>query len=169
MPIKIENSDLAFESLKVKPYFPTTLQEDISKANVLLIPLENFRNGIDALFPENTDDFLQFLKCNESLGLIPDIVISDEQYKKIEMHCDWLFLGIVLVEYVALPIFINILSNYLYDKIKNNKIKRDSIVEIEINVEETKTKKTKRIRYKGAADDVKKSLDDITEKIFKDE
>ena len=169
MSIKIENSDLTFESLKAKPYFPTTLQEDISKANVLLIPLENFRNGIDALFPENTDDFLQFLKCNESLGFIPDIVISDEQYKKIEMHCDWLFLGIVLVEYVALPIFINILSNYLYDKIKNNKIKRDSIVEVEINVEETKTKKTKRIRYKGAADDAKKSLDDITEKIFKDE
>ena len=42
-------------------------------------------------------------------------------------------------------------------------------MEVEINVEETKMKKTKRIRYKGAAEDVKKTLDDITEKIFKDE
>ena len=169
MSVKIDNSKINFEILKTKEYYPINLDDEISKANILLIPFENFRNGFVALFPEVTDDFFQFLKSHESSEFVPNIVIDDDKYEKIEMHCDWLNLGSVLVQSVVFPLFISLLANYISGRIEKNKLNKESTVEIEINVEETKSKKTKRINYKGSAKDIEKSLSNITEKIFKDE
>ncbi len=165
MSINLEKTDLSFEDLKNKPYYPKELEKSIEESNAIILPFENFRENKPALFPEITDDFFAYLECNKNDLFKPNILISEDKFEKLEMHCDWLNFGRIILELAVLPIFINLLSNFIYDKIQKNKLKEDSTVEIEINVVETKAKKTTKITYKGSSKDVKKALNDITNKL----
>ncbi len=164
--IKIEDTDISFEKMYNKEYIPEEYKEDIKKANLLVIPNEDFREKGDLLFPETTLEFLEHLR-EDNNEIIADIAIGDENFQRIELHSAVIEVATIIVEYVVLPLAISMVANFLYDQVKKHHREPDkTTANVEIITEETKRKTTKKIIYKGPVSEVKDALDEACKGLF---
>ena len=116
--IDVVDTELSFESIYNKNYMPKEYEEEIKAANILLIPRENFRDKQGLFFPECTDEFLEFMKERENANVKVDICISDEDFIKLELHADIIYIATMIVQWAVWPITTSIIAAYLYDKLK---------------------------------------------------
>ena len=123
--IKIEECGISFEEMYDKPYFPKEYEEEIKKSNFLMIPEEGFRGYEEVLFPEETLKFYSYVKEHAKEDIYPEICISDDDYKELELHADVSNIVEVIVTMIALPFAINMISSYVYDKVKSRKADLD--------------------------------------------
>lgn len=160
--IKIDDDDLTFEKIYSKEYITDDILEDVKKANILLVPDKKYSE--EPVFPERTTEFLDYLKDNAPVNnCVVDICISDEQYKRLELHDATVILPVILVQYVYYPIIINLISSYLYDLMKktdndNTKLKTEIIIE--------KDGESRKIKYDGPAEYFEKSLKAIKKNLL---
>lgn len=167
MALNISDSDITFEKIYRKPYVPMEYIDDIKKANLLILPNEGFRDEGDLLFPETTRDFFEFFKVKASNEIVADIVISDEEFQRIELHSAVIEVAKVIVEWAILPIATNIIAAFLYDLVKKYHRKpEDTSAKVQIITEETETKKSKEIIYEGPVSGIKDALDQATKDLF---
>lgn len=85
--LEVVDTDISFESIYKRSYVSADYLADIKRANLLIIPTENFRDDGDFLFPETTRDFLDYVRDFSDSQIIPDIVVDDENFQRIELHC----------------------------------------------------------------------------------
>lgn len=157
----ITESNLNFQDIYSKPYFPTKLEETLKKANFLLLPQEGFKNASNPVFPEQTMEFYKFVNNFESRELIGDICISDEDYIELELHADLITLASIIVTSGVLPIALNLISSYLDRKIQERGNKNDLKVKVCITV--VNESKSKSISYEGDASKFKATLESAKE------
>lgn len=154
---EISESSLTFEEIYKKPFFPKQYEQELKKANVLLIPFENTRSGIEVAFPETTTEFLQFLKEQNDKELVSDIAIDDEHYQKLELHSAVITIATCIVQEVVWPIVASIIAAYIYDEVKKyHRTPNEMTAKLDVYVE--KDGKTKRISYEGPASKVEDVL-----------
>lgn len=159
-------SSITFERVYESPFAPN--DPEIKKANILLLPYEDFREGVEYCFTEYAMEFLQYLRTNSDDRVIADIAISDEKYCAIEMHSLLLDVGIFIATNVVLSAAVNILSSFIYDKIKSMHEKRENVnVRVEIIVQ-NENGASKSIKYDGLASDFD-AVKSTVEKIIDDE
>ena len=167
--VSIEETNVSFETIYDKVWFPTEVEDDVKKANFLIIPTNYDDNDMNVLFPETTSDFLEYLQDKSDENIICDIAISDDNYKKIEKHSAVIEIATVIVNSGLLPIAINMISAYLYDLVARYRRTPDNTsAKVRILAEETKSKKTVKIKYDGPVSGVK-SLEKIVDDIYKNE
>lgn len=164
--LRISESSLNFSRIISMPYTPEEYMDDIKYANVLLIPEDRYQDGT-WLFTEYTSEIYNYLKENASEDVKMDICISDKDYKKLELHSEVINLGEFLVTNVILSIFINLLSSYLYDKLRKNH-KKPKDVNTSVNITVEKNGKSKKITYSGSVENFEKVLMDVKDNIFDD-
>lgn len=153
-----------------KKYIPSEYLDEIKKANLLIVPNENFRKKGDVLFPETTREFFEYIQDHPNDEIVADIAISDDNFQRIELHSAVIEVATIIVNVVVLPVAINMISNYLYDLIKKYHRKpEDTSARLKIISEETKTKKTKIISYEGPVSEVKETLEIATKEIFSED
>lgn len=168
--VQIIDSDLTFEKIYEKKYIPIEYLDEIKKANLLIVPNENFRKKGDVLFPETTREFFEYIQDHPNDEIVADIAISDDNFQRIELHSAVIEVATIIVNVVVLPVAINMISNYLYDLIKKYHRKpEDTSARLKIISEETKTKKTKIISYEGPVSEVKETLEIATKEIFSED
>lgn len=168
--LNVTDSDVTFEKIYKKEYIPTEYLDDIKKANLLIIPNENFRDEGDVLFPETTREFLDFIREFPNDEIIADIAISDEDFKRIELHSAVIEVAPIIVQTIVLPIALNIISSFLYDLVKKYRRKpEDTSAKVQIITEETATKKSKKITYEGPVSGIKEVLDQAAKDLFSNE
>lgn len=169
--VQIIDSDLTFEKIYEKKYIPSEYLDEIKKANLLIVPNENFRKKGDVLFfPETTREFFEYIQDHPNDEIVADIAISDDNFQRIELHSAVIEVATIIVNVVVLPVAINMISNYLYDLIKKYHRKpEDTSARLKIISEETKTKKTKIISYEGPVSEVKETLEIATKEIFSED
>lgn len=168
--IEIEETDITFDSIYDKPFIPQDYIEDIKKADILIIPEENFREEGDVLFPETTREFLEYLQEQIPKDMSVDIAISDEDFRKIELHSDLVNVATIIVSSTAFSIACSMVASFLYDMAKKLlKRPEDLNAKVKIISEETKTKKTKSITYEGPVSGIKEALEQASKDLFKDE
>lgn len=168
--VQIIDSDLTFEKIYEKKYIPSEYLDEIKKANLLIVPNENFRKKGDVLFPETTREFFEYIQDHPNDEIVADIAISDDNFQRIELHSAVIEVATIIVNVVVLPVAINMISNYLYDLIKKYHRKpEDTSARLKIISEETKTKKTKIISYEGPFSEVKETLEIATKEIFSED
>lgn len=114
--IKINNTITTFETVYRSEYVPK--DDELKEANCLILPYENFREGVDYCFSEYAQEVLQYSKDNPSGDLKLDIAATDENYKVIELHSMLLQIGIFIATSVVIPMAVGLVTNYTYDKIK---------------------------------------------------
>lgn len=166
--LKIEETDITFDSIYEKKWFPSEIADEVKKANFLIIPNENYRDDGDVLFPETTSEFYNFVKKEASNEFIPDIAISDSDFKKIELHSALIDVATVIINSGILPITINLISSYLYDLVKKYRRNPEHTnAKVNILVEETKNKKTTRITYEGPVSGIKQTFENATTDLLK--
>ena len=168
--LNVTDSDVTFEKIYKKEYIPTEYLDDIKKANLLIIPNENFRDEGDVLFPETTREFFDFIREFPNDEIISDIAISDEDFKRIELHSAVIEVAPIIVQWVVLPIATSMIASFLYDLVKKYRRKpEDTSAKVKIITEETETKKSKMITYEGPVSGVKDALNQAAKDLFSNE
>ena len=152
---------------------PEKLKENVLAAEVLIVP--SMMVAQPKAFMVGTMDLLAYLQSQ--LGDKVEICIADDDYEEIELNSKILRLGKFVVKYVALPVFLSVMGNFIYDKIKEPEPNNEDIVLQEyqqpaavsftISVEDTLGKK-KEFHYEGPAADYKEVAAEI-EKLWNEE
>lgn len=164
--IGVVDTELSFASIYEKEYMPKEYEKEIRSANILLIPNENFRDKQGLFFPECTDELLDFMKEKEIENVKVDICISDEDFKKLELHADIVYIATMIVQWAVLPIATNVIAAYLYDKLKkSNKSPKETNTDVKVIVE--KDGKNKMVHFQGSIENFEKTMKTIDETIFK--
>lgn len=159
--LEIELVPISFENVYQWENIPPEYLENIKRANLLLLPYDRFRNEEEGLFPEETYDFYEFIR-KEGLkeNIIVDVAVSDDDYKEIEMHSDLMRLPVMLIQYVGIPMLVNFISSYVYDKVKNKKI------DLQVNILIEKDGITKKVAYEGNIENFERVMETIKESNF---
>lgn len=158
----VEKSDLSFNTWLAKPYISDNLRQQLSQSNILLLPLENFREGTGIIFPTGTDEVFSYLKENSPEDVYVDILVEDSDYKEIALFSELLIiLGGFIVTSLIAPVFVNLVSDYLIKKKLPQKTA--SQVRIEILVEGQKG--TTRVFYEGSVSDFYNTVYPVVESL----
>ena len=156
---EINDSELTFEKVYESPYAPN--DSTVKDANLLLIPYQNIREGIDYCFTEYAEEFLSYIKQSGEKAVKADIAITDDKYKVLEMHSMLLDIGKLILVSGVLPIALNLLSNYIYDKIKRLHEDKENVnVRVEI-ISQSDNGVSKSIRYDGPASELETIKDAV--------
>lgn len=152
----IENMD----ELVDKTYLSDDLKEQIFSADVIILPIKEFRDIKTPLFPRGTESIYLYLKKNLPSEINLEIAISDENFKELSLNHALIDLGIFMLKEAILPFFLNILANYAFYKFPliKNKVKLKIIL----------SDKLKLIDFEGSADDFKVITKEL-KKILKNE
>lgn len=162
--INVTDVDINFESIYEKDYIPKKYIEDIKQANVLIIPNEGFRDKKGLFFPECTSELYQFLKSTSEIKT--EICIDDDEFEKLELHADIVYVATLIVQYAVLPIVTSMIASYLYDKVKSmNKEKDETNTNVHIIVE--KNGKSKKVDYEGSIENFEEAMKTVEKTIFK--
>ena len=117
MELTINDTSENFETWLNKEFVTPDLKKLLSDKSILLIPFENLRDTPNPLmFPIGTENILRYFKNNLPENQTIDICISDEDYQEFAFYSDYKRLGNFLVKSVALVVFVNVLSSYVYDQ-----------------------------------------------------
>ena len=162
--ITIKKSNITFDSVYKEEYVPK--DENFKKANCLILPYKNFRDGVDYCFSEFAREVLEYLKENSDGNILMDIAAADEYYQAIELHSLHLKVGIIITTNVLLPFVVGLVSNYVYDKIKSMH-RKESEVEVHVEyISEQPDGSSMSLNYEGPADklgEITKNLKQLME------
>ncbi len=139
-----------------RPYVSPALKQDLEKANLLIVPTENFREKEGPFFPNGTEDFLDFLRANSRDGLKPDICIDDDKFQIIALHNALIVIGGVVVSVLLAPVVVDLVAEYIKRKIWTEKQPETSVKFSMTVVDEDGTAKT--ISYEGPAATFQKTI-----------
>ena len=158
--LKIKDSTRSREEWMEIAGLPEDLRPNVMAADVLIVP--SMIQDQPKAFMVGTMDLYALLKSH--LGDKMEICIADEDYEEIELNSRTLRLGSFLVASVALPLFLNLVGNYIYDwltepdpvvkEVDVPEYQQPATVSFTITVEDTLGKK-KEFQYEGPAADYK--------------
>ncbi|QBO59617.1 hypothetical protein [Chryseobacterium salivictor] len=112
----VEESKENFETWTSKDFISSEIRESIKSASILIVPTIGFREPNELTFPIGTEDFFQYIKENLPENFTIDFCINDDDYQELALYSNYRRLGNFLVTTVALSVFLNLLSSYIYDK-----------------------------------------------------
>lgn len=158
--LKINDATRSREEWMGIARLPEKLRQNVLAADVLIVP--SMLQDQPKAFMVGTMDLYAILKKN--LGDRIEICIADEDYEEIELNSRTLRLGSFMVVSVALPLFLNLVGNYIYDRLTEPdpiakevdvpEYQQPATVSFTITVEDTLGKK-KEFQYEGPAADYK--------------
>lgn len=191
MELTITNTNETFETWLDKEYVNDELRSSLIKASILIVPFENLRETTNPyLFPIGTEDILRYFNENLPKEQLIDICISDEFYQEFAFYSDYKRLGNFIIKAVAVPMFVTVMSAYVYDKfIKEDNTKpqveiidKSTHITINNNISTLTDKKylepthvkfsvtvvdsagnSKNISFEGPASDIDKALESLKE------
>jgi hypothetical protein len=123
--------------------------ERVSAADVLIVPLKDFREGVPFVFHQDTAGLFHFLANSLDGQATIEVVADDDEYMELALHSASHRFSTIIVNYVLAPLVINLLSNYLYDTVK---AKPGDSVELNIVIEDHECR-SMRVGFKGEAKD----------------
>jgi hypothetical protein len=131
-------------------------EPDLEAADVLIVPVKDFREGVPFAFHQDTPALYRFLVA-ELGGLKVEICANDEEYVEVSLHSQSFRLSSIVVTYVAAPLLINLVSSYIYDHLK---AKPTDAVEVSLVIEDHECKMFK-FAFKGEAKDIHLLADQV--------
>ncbi|WP_338827660.1 hypothetical protein [Neomoorella thermoacetica] len=100
-------------------------QKQLMQANVVILPRMGVLHYTGPVFEADTRELYRYLRDHSSDKLRIEIAIRDEDYAEYVAHADILELGKFLVCTLVAPFFVNVLSNYVSDKLKYRSTKEN--------------------------------------------
>lgn len=159
--LKINDSHETFAAWAERELVPDSLKDRVRSAQVLLIPDLERHPDRRPLFPVGTESLFAYLQQGIGREKI-ELPVEDSDYAEVALHADIKRLGMFLVNSVVLSLFLNVLANYVYDKVRPTH--QDTI---EFSVTVTDGTKAKNFQFSGGAEDFKKTAAKI-EKLWQD-
>ena len=147
--VVITDSSENFDTWINREYISEELKSDLKKANILLVPTEGFRDKNIPVFPVKTEELFIYIKNRLPSEYKIDICIEDKKYKELALHSDLVIIGSFVVASVGVPILVNIISEYIKQKILKMGEKRG--VKVSLTVVDEKGV-SKNLTYEGEAE-----------------
>jgi hypothetical protein len=123
--------------------------ERVSAADVLIVPLKDFRDGVRFVFHQDTAMFSRWLAEHLKGQATIEVLADDDEYMELALHGAAHRFSTIIVSYVLAPFVINLLSAYLYDVLKTNP---GDAVELKIVIEDHECR-AMQVDFKGEAKD----------------
>lgn len=155
MELVISGSNENLTFWREKTYLSDVTKDLLKQADVLMVPDENFRDYPLPVFQRNTLEILDYL--NETLKV--EAAINDEDFREVALNNRVHRIGKYVVNTVVFPVFIGLITCYIYDKLKHEDPKDE--VELEIVVDDGGHSKS--VKFRGTVDDLKKVKQDIVD------
>jgi hypothetical protein len=150
---EIKECELSFDALLKDENLSQTRVSELKKSQMLFLPVRKYHKEEGYFFYNATRDFYLICK-NENPNNHFDFCTEKNSYKGLTLNGNELFLGTFLIKDVVLPIFINLFSNYIHEKLKSN----DDKVRVNIIIENEETKKNQEIAFRGTKNDFDKKV-----------
>ncbi len=148
--VLITDSSENFDTWINRKYISEELKNNLRKAKVLLVPTEGFRDKNISVFPVESEELFTYIKNTLPSDFKVDICIRDEDYKELALHADSVILANLVVTALVAPIVVNIVGEYIKQKILKYDEKRRVKVSLTVVDEEGKSKN---LTYEGNAED----------------
>lgn len=152
-----EISNIDFNSAIDKCSSDSEFKKHLLMANVLIIPYENDpnKNNKNNIFPVGTTILYRYLQQKSSSSVKLDIATKDEDYVELAQHSDLVNFPTIIATCVVLPLIINLIANYISDKLKSDNTINSEIIII------NKRGDNKLIKYKGPANEYESTLSNV--------
>ena len=158
--LMIEDVEGSLASLIDEVSISDEVRRSVDNASVIVYPMVGFRDTGHTVFPVGTDDVFAFLREHLPADIPVEACINDEDYVELSMHADLKRLGIIIVSVVVAPLLLNLLGNYIYDKMKEQPSGKMDVSFSIIITDDGKNLK-KRFNYEGPAKDFEIIADEI--------
>jgi hypothetical protein len=149
-----------FDTWISREYISKALKRDLKKADILLVPIEGFRDKNIIVFPVQTEGLLIYIKKRLPSEYKIDICIENKDYKELALHSDLVVIGRFVVASVVVPILVKIISEYIKQKILKMGEKRK--VKVSLTVVNEKGI-SKNLTYEGEAENFERIINKIND------
>lgn len=140
------------------------LKSQLFLADILLVPfVTEFRDIQEALFPERAEEIYTFIRSRIQDEYSIDICVEGEDFQELALHEDLVYIGSFFLQFLAAPILVNVLSEFIKQRISNRPHK-NPLINVKLHIENKG--KTTEIEYEGYSEgfgeviEVIKKLDD---------
>lgn len=117
----IAKTDNGFGYWLSRPNIQEEVRSELSKADLLIVPQEGFREHAGPVFPVGTEEFLQYLRDNAPPEVTVDICADDTGYQVLALHSALLILGGLVVKKVVLPAAAALITGYIKKRLDAKK------------------------------------------------
>lgn len=138
--LRVGEIDFNLDSFIEKFVKDKELNNNILKAELVLLPMSNFRNIEGPFFPEANADFYNFLVDNE---INAEFCIEEQDYKELALHDESINLGLILINGLMLPVIVNLISDYIKSKRGERK------ANVNVTIIEKKKGSFREFKYEG--------------------
>lgn len=153
--IKVSSATTDFNAYFVANCISQEVQNKLSTTDFLIVPSEYKEN--EYYFAQESIEFVKFCR-QKNIGNSIDL-LADSDIRIRSLHSFDIWMPIIWVaEFILLPIAINLVSDYIVDKIKGRE-KEDTKVDVSFIVKRDGEEKT--IHYSGDAKTFKESFEKI--------
>jgi|SRR5581483_7235245 len=99
-----------------RPY-ALAVAEEVKHADIVILPQEREKDGGEPAFPVGTEELLLFLRDSLPNGTTVDVAVVEDEYRELALHGALLIVGAFLTTAIAVPILVNVVSEYIKKKI----------------------------------------------------
>ena len=151
--IEVSTSTLDIDTISASFADNADLSESIRSASVLIVPTDLGSEYEGPAFPLSTREVFRHLRVGFAEKGAVEAAVRDEDFKEFEYRFDVLILPVIYISsYVLVPLAVNLLGGYIYDKFKN---RASGTVKSEIHYTDPSGAQVS-FKYEGSADTYEK-------------
>ena len=118
--IEIVASSLDIDSILASFPDDTVLDESVRSASVLIVPTDLDSEYEGPAFPLRTREIYRYLRAGLAEKGTVEVAVRDEDFREFEYRSDTLIFPIIFVSsHILLPLVVDLLGTYIYDKLKS--------------------------------------------------
>ena len=107
------------------------------RADIILLPRVAAEASKGPAFTSHTRDILRFLRARLPASTAVEVATETDEVAIVILHGELFDLGVFLASTAGAPLLLNMLANYLYDKIRAVSSRRESTVRCRMMIERT--------------------------------
>lgn len=146
-----EASTESFQTWIKRPYLGDSLREQLSKANVLVVPNEGYGERTDLVyFPSGTAELFQFIRESGKENISTEVCIEDKDYKEVALHADLVIIATFVVTSLVAPLAVDLIAEYIKQRLFGKR-EDETEVRAKLTVYDEKNGRSIDFSYKGPA------------------
>jgi hypothetical protein len=140
-------SNISISSAIQEANLSSKRKDELKTVNILALPTKGYHGKDGAFFFGGARDFYMYCQENDPNHPV-DFCIEKTEYKEIDLNSIELFLGTFLISSIILPVFVNLISNYLSSKLTHH----DDKITINIIINNATQNNSTQINFRGTKD-----------------
>lgn len=167
--LEILDSKNTLEKYMHMDVFSEETKVRVKDADIILLPDLDIKEGVDRAFQPDIVSFYKYTVANNESGIKIELFENKGEEKILALHSFDIWIPTVaILNVILLPIVLNLVSSYVYDRMKGRP-KDEPTVHFRLIVENQETGKSKQLFYKGPMEGFKEGFEKIdVNKIWED-